>query len=97
MWLILCLLLIYVALFEISSLFFFELFLVTFAVARSSGSRDTNYVTVSKYSKNIFHKKILLFLKTFLYREHVKKDWMYYSALIVKIFFVILFRAWMSL
>ena len=45
-WLLLCLLLIYVVLLQISSLFFFELFLVTSAVADTRGSRDTSYVTV---------------------------------------------------
>ena len=45
-WLFLCLLLIYVALFHISSLFFFKLFLVTSAVAHTRRSHDISYVTV---------------------------------------------------
>ena len=45
-WLFLCLLLISVALFQISNLLFIELFLVTSTVAHTKESRDTNYVTV---------------------------------------------------
>ena len=45
----------------------------------------------------IFFTRKSYFFKTFFYREHVKKDLMHYSALIVKTFFIILIRTWVSL
>ena len=100
-WLFLCLLLIYVALFQISSLFFFELFLVTSAVAHA---RAVTWYQLRHCIKSlikniikIFFTRKSYFFKTFFYKEHVKKDLMHYSALIVNTFFIILIRTWVSL